>query len=103
MSAHHGLVTLDDAGGEPGSDRPRRPAGSLPPDRAAYDSPRAQRAREKGLEAPYISGGDAPDLPQALAEERRLGRWLVLMVVVIIAAGFVLGAIVALLMPSAVQ
>ena len=103
MSAHHGLVTLDDAGREPAHDRPRRPAGALPPDPDAYDTPRAQRAREKGLEAPYISGGNAPDMPQALAEERRLGRWLLLMVVVIIAMGFVLGAIVALLMPSAIQ
>jgi hypothetical protein len=103
VSGHDGLVTVDDAGSEPVPDRPRRPAGSLPADREAYDSPRAQRAREKGLEAPYISGGNAPDMPRALAEERRLGRWLVLMVVVIIAAGFVIGAIVALLMPSAIQ
>jgi hypothetical protein len=101
LKPHHGLVTLEEPDSAGGSGRPRRPAGALPPDAAAYDSPRAQRARAKGLEAPYISGGEAPDAPQALAEERRLGRWLLLMVVVIIAAGFVLGAIVALLMPSA--
>jgi hypothetical protein len=103
MSAHHGLMTVEEPDGEAGSGRPRRPAGALPPDPEAFDSPRAQRAREKGLAAPYISGGNDPDLPQALAEERRLGRWLVLMVAVIIAAGFVLGAIVGLLTPSAVQ
>ena len=99
MSAHHGLVTTNE-----GEDRGEaRSGGRLPPDPLAYDSPRAERARAKGLEAPYISGGEAPDAPQALAEERRLGRWLLLMVIVIIAAGFVLGAIVALLMPPAIQ
>ena len=103
MSAHHGAVTADDAGRQLEPDGPRRPAGSLPPDPDAYDSPRAERARAKGLEAPYISGGNAPDLPHALAEERRLGRWLLLMVVVIIAMGFVIGAVVALVMPSAIQ
>jgi hypothetical protein len=79
----------------------RPPRTNLPPDPEAYDSPRARRAREKGLEAPYIAGGDAPDYPLARAEERRLWRWLVAMVVVIVASGFVLGAIVALLGPPA--
>lgn len=90
MSAHDGVVTLD----EPG-----RGARHLPPDPERYDSPRAQRAREKGLEAPYISGGDAPDAVEAAAEERRLGRILLIMVAVIISAGFVLGFVVALLGP----
>lgn len=66
------------------------------PDPDAYDSPRARRAREKGLPGPYITGGEAPDEPQARAEERRLWRWLVAMVVVIVASGFVLGAIAAI-------
>ena len=33
------------------------PGSPLPPDPEAYDSPRAVRAREKGLQAPYIAGG----------------------------------------------
>ena len=91
MSAHDGVVTLEDPG-----NGPRR----LPPDPDRYDSPRAQRAREKGLEAPYISGGEAPDAAEARAEEHRLGRILLIMVVVIISAGFVLGAVVALFGPA---
>jgi hypothetical protein len=74
-----------------------RTGGPFRPDPETYDSPRAQRAREKGLRGPYITGGEAPDEQEALAEERRLGRWLVLMVAVIVAAGFVLGLIAALL------
>lgn len=74
-------------------DTPPRP---VPADPDAYDSPRARRAREKGLPGPYITGGEAPDEPQARAEERRLWRWLVAMVVVIVASGFVLGAITAI-------
>ena len=85
MSGHHGLMTA-------GGPRP----GPIRPDPDAYDSPRARRAREKGLPGPYITGGEAPDEEEARAEERRLGRWLLLMVVVIIAAGFVLGAIAAI-------
>ena len=87
MSEHHGLMT----GQEPRTGRPAHPDPEL------YDSPRAQRAREKGLPGPYITGGEAPDEAEALAEERRLGRWLVLMVAVIVAAGFVIGLIAALL------
>ncbi|HSK53212.1 MAG TPA: hypothetical protein VLA44_10680 [Clostridia bacterium] len=79
---------------------PGRGPRHLPPDPGRYDSPRAQRAREKGLEAPYISGGEAPDAADARAEERRLGRILLIMVLVIISAGFVLGAVVALFAPA---
>jgi hypothetical protein len=86
MSAHHDAVTADQRG-------------SLPPDPDAYDSPRAERARAKGLKAPYIAGGRDPDPAAGRAEERRLGRLLVLMVVVIVASGFVIGTIVALLGP----
>ena len=71
--------------------------GARRPDPDAYDSPRAQRAREKGLPGPYITGGEAPDEQQARAEERRLWRWLVIMVAVIVASGFVLGLIAAVL------
>lgn len=73
---------------------------SLPPDPAAYDAPRAMRARAKGLAAPYIAGGDDPDIGPALAEERRYWRLLVAMVVTIVAAGFVIGTIIALIGPT---
>lgn len=72
----------------------------LPPDPAVYDSPRAVRARAKGLDAPYIVGGDDPDPGPAIAEERRYGKLLVVMVVTIVAAGFVVGTIVALFGPA---
>ena len=77
----------------------RRPAGarsSAPPDPELYDSPRAVRARAKGLPGPYIEGGDDPDIGQALAEEHRLWRMLVIMVLAIVGAGFVIGTILAL-------
>lgn len=71
-----------------------------PPDPAAYDSPRNARAREKGLDAPYIAGGDAPDAAAARAEERRYWRLLVAMVLVIVSSGFVIGTIIALAGPA---
>jgi hypothetical protein len=73
----------------------------LPPDPGAYDSPRAERARAKGLQAPYITGGDDPGLAAARAEERRLGRILLAMVLVIVTAGFIIGIVVALFIPNA--
>lgn len=76
------------------------PRQALPPDPDAYDSPRAMRARAKGLDAPYIAGGDDPDPGPALAEERRLGRILVVMAVTIVAAGFVIGTLIALFGPA---
>jgi len=93
MSAHDGAMSAQ----EPRTGRPLRP------DPEVYDSPRAQRARDKGLPGPYITGGEAPDEPQARAEERRLWRWLVAMVAVIVASGFVLGVIAALLGVAVVQ
>lgn len=72
----------------------------LPPDPIEYDSPRAVRARAKGLDAPYIAGGTDPDPGPAIAEERRFGKLLLLMVVAITAAGFVIGTIVALFGPA---
>lgn len=90
MSAHDERMTAT----EPHTRAP------VPPDPQAYDSPRAQRARAKGLEAPYITGGYAPDAARARAEERRLGRILLVMVALIISAGFILGAIVAMLGPA---
>jgi hypothetical protein len=65
----------------------------LPPDPAAYDDPRAVLARAKGLDAPYIPGGRDPDPETTRREERRLVRLLVAMVIVVVLAGFVLGAL----------
>ena len=70
-----------------------RPSRRLPPDPAKYDSPRAELARAKGLDAPYIPGGEDPDLDRAKREERFYGRILLVMLVVIVSAGFVLGII----------
>ena len=42
------------------------PGSPLPPDPEAYDSPRAVRAREKGLQAPYIAGGIDPARPMPI-------------------------------------
>ena len=67
--------------------------GGPPPDPDKYDSPRGQLARARGLEAPYIPGGEDPDPEVAEREDRYSGRLLVIMVVVIVAAGFVLGII----------
>jgi hypothetical protein len=72
----------------------------LPPDPARYDSPRDARARAKGLEAPYISGGEDPDPAAGLAEDRHYGRLLVVMVVVIVLSGFVIGLLIALAGPA---
>jgi len=74
-------------------------ADPLPPNPVEYDSPRAVRARAKGLDAPYIAGGDDPDPALGQAEERRFGRLLVIMVLTIVAAGFVVGTILALIGP----
>lgn len=71
-------------------------AGRLPPDPDRYDSPRAVRAREKGLDAPYIAGGEDPDPAAGLAEERRYGRLLLAFAITIIASGFIVGTIIAL-------
>ena len=76
---------------------PEPEASSLPPDPAAYDSPRAVRAREMGLDAPYIAGGHDPDPAKALAEERRYLKLLLAMTAAIVASGFVIGTAIALL------
>lgn len=86
MRGHHGHVT--------------DPTTSLPPDPDRYDAPRAVRARAKGLDAPYIAGGDDPNIGPALAEERRYWRLLVAMVLIIVASGFVVGTILALVGPT---
>jgi hypothetical protein len=66
-------------------------AGPLPADPEAYDSPRAERARARGLSAPYIAGGRDPDPASARREERYYLRILVAMIVLVVLGGFVLG------------
>lgn len=80
----------------PLSEQPSGPSASsepLPPDPAAYDSERNASARARGLKAPYIAGGRDPDPEVGRREERFYGRLLLVMVVVIVLAGFVLGII----------
>lgn len=66
---------------------------SLPPDPEAYDSPRAERARARGLAAPYIPGGRDPDPAGAKREERFYLRILVAMILVLVLGAFVLGVV----------
>ena len=77
--------------------RTEEEAEPLPPDPEAYDSPRATQARARGLSAPYIAGGLDPDPEQGRREEGRYLRLLIVMVIVVILAGFVLGIIANLL------
>jgi hypothetical protein len=70
--------------------------GPLPPDPAEYDSARAQIARAKGLEAPYIAGGQDPDPEAGLEEERHYGKLLLWMVLALIFGGFVIGIAITL-------
>ena len=69
----------------------------LPPDPVKYDEPRNVMARRRGLEQPYIAGGDDPALQETLLRERPYVHLLLIMVVVIVMAGFVLGFIGAIL------
>lgn len=62
-----------------------------------YDAVRNEHARKRGLQQPYIAGGDDPDLPETLTTERRYTRLLVAMVVGIVALGFILGIAAALI------
>ena len=64
---------------------------ALPADPEAYDSPRASQARARGLAAPYIAGGLDPDPEAGRREERRYLRLLILMVAIVVLAGFALG------------
>lgn len=74
-------------------DETRSESEALPPDPAAYDSPRAAQARARGLSTPYIPGGRDPDAEGARREERFYGRLLLAMVVIIVLSGFVLGIV----------
>ena len=69
----------------------------LPPDPAAYDSPRAERARARGLSAPYIPGGRDPEPEQGRREERFYLRLLLAMVGLLAFGAFALGIIANLL------
>ena len=69
---------------------------TVPPDPQAYDTERNAAARRRGLSTPYIPGGRDPDQAGAEAEDRRLLRILLAMVIAIVAAGFVLGFIAAI-------
>lgn len=69
----------------------------LTPDPEAYDSPRNVAARNRGLEQPYIAGGDDPELDATLRRERPYVQFLVLMVVLIVLLGFLLGFIGAII------
>ena len=76
---------------------PSSPGTQLPPDPVAYDAERNVHARRRGLQQPYIAGGNDPDLATTLRTERRYVRILVAMAVVIVLGGFVIGIIGALL------
>jgi len=86
---HHGGVTVSPV--EPSAGSP------LPPDPVQYDSVRNEHARKRGLPAPYIAGGDDPDLPETLRRERPYVRLLIAMVVAIVIIGFALGVVEVLL------
>ena len=69
----------------------------LPPDPAKYDEYRNVAARRRGLEQPYIAGGNDPQLDETLRRERPYLRILIAMVVIIVLVGFVLGFLGAIL------
>jgi hypothetical protein len=70
---------------------------SLPPDPEAYDSPRAEHARARGLAAPYIPGGRDPEPERGRREERFYLRVLLVMIVLVVGGAFVLGVVETLL------
>ena len=72
----------------------------LPPNPEAYDSPRARLARRKGLEAPYIAGGEDPQPESGRREERYYGRLLIAMVIGLVLGGFVMGIVLAVMTGS---
>ena len=73
----------------------------MPPDPVEYDSPRAQMARAKGLQAPYIAGGLDPDPEAGLREDRHYGKLLLAMVLALMFGGFVIGIALALVFGTA--
>ena len=95
MLGHDGAVNDDTAPSPPDVSDPEQPATAatgapIPPE--AYTA-RAAIARDKGLPGLYITGGEDPDLQQAVQHERRYVRLLAAMVIAIVLGGFVLGVI----------
>jgi hypothetical protein len=92
------VIGSTDAVGYRGADEERmtdeertgRDPASLPPDPDAYDDPRAELARARGLSAPYIAGGRDPEPEDGLREDRFYGRLLLLMVIAILGITLVL-------------
>jgi hypothetical protein len=72
----------------------------LPPDPEKYDSPRSVAARKRGLDQPYIAGGEDPEIEETLSEERPYVRLLIAMVIAIVMLGFVLGVASAIITSS---
>jgi len=70
---------------------------SLPPDPEKYDEYRNVAARKRGLEQPYIAGGEDPEIEETRRRERPYVEMLVAMVAIIVLGGFVLGLAGALL------
>jgi hypothetical protein len=81
----------------PSTDRPA----PLPPDPEAYDEVRNQHARARGLSAPYIAGGRDPDPETGRREERYYGRLLLAMVAGLILGGFIIGAVLSVILAGA--
>ena len=73
----------------------------LPPDPEQYDEYRNVAARKRGLQQPYIAGGNDPELEETLARERPYIRLLLAMVVALVMLGFVLGIIGTLITSTA--
>jgi hypothetical protein len=69
----------------------------LPPDPEQYDQPRNEIARRKGLDQPYIAGGADPEIEETRRRERPYVQVLLWMVVAIVALGFVLGFVGAII------
>jgi hypothetical protein len=69
----------------------------LPPDPEKFDEYRNVAARKRGLPQPYIPGGEDPQLDETIEKERPYVRLLLLMTGGIVALGFVLGIVSALI------
>lgn len=82
--ATSGATGVDDGAGH-GPD-PRR----LPPDPERYDEERNALARARGLDAPYIAGGDDADPDGSRRTNRVYGRLLLLMILAIVGTSIVL-------------
>lgn len=84
---------------EPASDPGRRQGRLSDDEYARAMTERNQAARARGLQAPYIPGGEDPDPAGTAARERRLRLLLVAMILLIVVGGFAI-SIAALLLSS---